>query len=134
MIDESLKAGELRVTVIATGLDGERVTAGDRGERAAQREPAAESAYVQPIRREPSPPAPAARAEAQPATRPPESLAPAQRPAAAVVPLHDAAQVDFQSPFEDEFDVPAFLRKRRPEPRSEKDEDELPVYRRRSAD
>jgi cell division protein FtsZ len=137
VIDEHMKPGELRVTVIATGLEGERATAGDRSERTARRELAGETAYVQPIRREPAP-APAVRAEAQPIAREPEPVAapPAaaapQRAAAPVVSLHDAA--DFQSPFEDEYDVPAFLRKRRAEPLKEKDADELPAFLRRTAD
>ena len=140
VIDENMKPGELRVTVIATGLEEERAKVGDRnerGERGGRREPSAESAYVQPIRREPSP-APAARAEAQApepqqeADAPPAPAAP--RPAAPVVAIHDAARADFQSPFEDEYDVPAFLRKRRVEPRNDKDEDELPAFLRRTAD
>jgi cell division protein FtsZ len=136
VIDENMKPGELRVTVIATGLEEERAKVGDRndrgGERAGRREPAAESAYVQPIRREP---APAARAEA-PTSAPqaePEP-APAPRSTAPVVAIHDAAQADFQSPFEDEYDVPAFLRKRRVEPRRDEDDDELPAFLRRTAD
>ncbi|HEU4429536.1 MAG TPA: cell division protein FtsZ [Myxococcota bacterium] len=140
VIDEHMKPGELRVTVIATGLEEERAKVGDRnerGERAGGREASAESGYVQPIRREPSP-APAARAEAQ-APAPPREPDPAPAPAAPrsaapVVAIHDAAQADFQSPFEDEYDVPAFLRKRRAEPRNEKDEDELPAFLRRTAD
>ncbi len=137
VIDEAMKPGELRVTVIATGLEGERAKASDRNERerAPRREPAAEAAFVQPIRREPQPPpAPAARAEAPVAVRQPEPEPAPQRPPAAVVPIHEAAQADFQSPFEDEYDVPAFLRKRRAEPRSEKDDEELPAFLRRTAD
>jgi cell division protein FtsZ len=134
VIDENMKPGELRVTVIATGLEGERAKIGERVQR---REPAAEPVHVQRIGREPAPPpAPAARAEAPPAARQPEPApapAPLQRPAA-VVPINEAAQADFQSPFEDEYDVPAFLRKRRAEPRSDKDEDERPAFIRRSAD
>ena len=134
VIDETMKAGELRVTVIATGLDGERAKIGDSSERSPRRE--AEKAYVQPIRRDaPPPPAPAARAEAPLIARPPEPTAPQQRAAAPVVAIHENAKSgDFVSPFEDEYDVPAFLRKRRAEPRSEKDDDELPAFLRRSAD
>jgi cell division protein FtsZ len=133
VIDEKMKPGELRVTVIATGLEGERTRVGDKPERAARREPAPEAAYVQPIRREP---APAPRAEA-PAAPPEPAAAPAppQRSAAPVVAIHEAGQAaDFVSPFEDEYDVPAFLRKRRAEPRGDKDDDELPAFLRRSAD
>jgi cell division protein FtsZ len=136
VIDEHMKPGEIRVTVIATGLEGERAKLGDRSERTPRREPAAESALVQPIRREPPP----ARAEAPSQARPAEpepAPAPAavpQRPAAPVVAIHDAAQADFVSPFEDEYDVPAFLRKRRAAPQPEKDDDELPAFLRRSAD
>jgi cell division protein FtsZ len=138
VIDESMNPGELRVTVIATGLESER-TRTDRSERerASRREPAEETTYVQPIRREPAL-APASRAEAEAPVRHSEpEAAPAAPPrnAAPVVPLHDAARAgDFVSPFEDEYDVPAFLRKRRAEPRRDEDDDELPAFLRRSAD
>jgi cell division protein FtsZ len=139
VIDEHMPPGEIRVTVIATGLEGERKGIGDRSERPA-REPETESALVQPIRREPPPPAPAPAARAEASARPAaaEPVAPppasAERPAAPVVPIHEAAQADFQSPFEDEYDVPAFLRKRRVEPRAEQDDDEVPAFLRRTAD
>jgi cell division protein FtsZ len=138
VIDEKMKPGELRVTVIATGLEGERSKLGDRGERERERqrrEPPAESANVQPIGRDPAPaPAASPRAELQPLARQPQPAPAVQRAAAPVVSIHEAAQVDFQSPFDDEYDVPAFLRKRRAEPRSDKDEEELPAFLRRSAD
>jgi cell division protein FtsZ len=138
VIDEKMKPGELRVTVIATGLEGERSKLGDRGERERERqrrEPPAESANVQPIGRDPAPaPAAGPRAELQPLARQPQPAPAVQRAAAPVVSIHEAAQVDFQSPFDDEYDVPAFLRKRRAEPRGDKDEEELPAFLRRSAD
>jgi cell division protein FtsZ len=138
VIDEKMKPGELRVTVIATGLEGERSKLGDRGERERERqrrEPPAESANVQPIGRDPAPaPAAGPRAELQPLARQPQPAPAVQRAAAPVVSIHEAAQVEFQSPFDDEYDVPAFLRKRRAEPRSDKDEEELPAFLRRSAD
>jgi cell division protein FtsZ len=139
VIDEAMKPGEMRVTVIATGLEGERSKLGDRNERERERqrrEPPAEPVHVQPIGREPAS-APVPRAELKPVASPPQATSAtpaAQRPAASVVPIHEAAQVDFQSPFEDEYDVPAFLRKRRAEPRGDKEDDELPAFLRRSAD
>jgi cell division protein FtsZ len=138
VIDEKMKPGELRVTVIATGLEGERSKLGDRGERERERqrrEPPAESENVKPIGRDPAPaPATSPRAELQPLARQPQPAPAVQRAAAPVVSIHEAAQVDFQSPFDDEYDVPAFLRKRRAEPRGDKDEEELPAFLRRSAD
>ncbi len=130
VIDETMKPGEIRVTVIATGLDDGRARVGsDRGSRAASAP--VETVSVQPIRREApaDSPAPAARAE-RPEHAP---VAAARREAAPVVPIGDAAApAEFVSPFEDEYDVPAFLRRRRQEP---KDEDkELPAFLRRSAD
>jgi cell division protein FtsZ len=128
VIDETMKPGELRVTVIATGLGDERATKGT--ERAARASSApSETAYVQAIRREAplaAPPAASAR-EAEPA--PPARQTP-------VVAIHDpAAAPEFVSPYEDEYDVPAFLRRRRPDPKDDDVEKrELPAFLRRSAD
>jgi cell division protein FtsZ len=138
VIDETMKPGEIRVTVIATGLEDERARQGaDRHERGARTSaPAPETAYVQPIRREaPAAPPPAASArEAAPAPAPAaQPAAPPQR-TAPVVAIHEtAAAPEFVSPYEDEYDVPAFLRRRRPEPKDD-EERELPAFLRRSAD
>jgi cell division protein FtsZ len=101
VIDEALKEGEVRVTVIATGLDGGRdqraprwesggsAGGGPRWERSAPSAPAPAPAAA-------APPAPEAHVEAVCETPPvPQELTP-----------------DFLSPFEDELDVPAFLRRR----------------------
>jgi cell division protein FtsZ len=138
VIDETMKPGELRVTVIATGLQGDHARVGsERSEREVRARAPAESVYAQPIRRE-QPPAPAARAEAPASARNVEAApAPVQRPVAPVAHIHEAAHApEFVSPFEDEYDVPAFLRKRRAtaEPRGKDEDEELPAFLRRSAD
>jgi cell division protein FtsZ len=125
VIDETVTPGEIRVTVIATGLDDDRVRMGDRDrdavrERAPSRERERERgsvAELRPLRREaPAPPPAAAREAAPPATAPaPE------------------ATEEFVSPYEDELDIPTFLRRRREEAASE-DDREVPAFLRRSAD
>jgi cell division protein FtsZ len=96
VIDEGMPEGEMRVTVIATGL-------GDSRMRRRVPEAAAEArSNVMPLRREPA-------------------RDPRQR-----------AGDDFVSPFEDELDVPTFIR-RGGHPESE-DEAEKPAFLRRSAD
>ena len=141
VIDETMKPGELRVTVIATGLQGDLARVGsERSEREVRPRAAAESVYAQPIRREQPALAPAPRAEAPASARHVEAApapVPVQRPPAPVVQIHEAAQAaEFVSPFEDEYDVPAFLRKRRAtaEPRGKDEDEELPAFLRRSAD
>ena len=135
VIDETMKPGEIRVTVIATGLEGDRkVAAPDRSERAPRSAPASESVTVQPIRREPAAAPAAPRAECVLQAEVEEAPAPPPRASAPVVPIHDAAQPEFVSPFEDEYDVPAFLRKRRAAPAPSTDDDELPAFLRKTAD
>ena len=132
VIDEKAAPGEIRVTVIATGLDDERVRVGDRDrERDRQRErdrtPERGSvAELRPLRREAPaaapPPAAAREAAAPPAeTRSGRGAAP------------EPASDGFVSPFEDELDVPTFLRRRREEATQE-DDREVPAFLRRSAD
>jgi cell division protein FtsZ len=133
VIDEKMPAGELRVTVIATGLEDDRARMGDRDhERERERErgrPERERerdrererggvAEVRHLRREPAPaaPPPAARTAGQSAEAAP-----------------DPKPEEFVSPFEDELDVPTFLRRRREEAASE-DDREVPAFLRRSAD
>jgi cell division protein FtsZ len=121
VIDEGVKDGEIRVTVIATGLEDDR----DRRGRDVRREGAA----VTPLRRE----APSYE------DRPP-AMARGRGPVQGELPdLPRAAEPtreEFVSPFEDELDVPTFLRRgRREEPRVEEDDDrDLPAFLRRSAD
>jgi cell division protein FtsZ len=115
VIDEGMPEGEMRVTVIATGLDGARMR---------RREPdlATERSNVMPLRRE-GPPAAAG----------------AERPTAAEGQLdlgggRDPRRRgdDFVSPFEDELDVPTFIR-RGGHPETD-GEAQKPAFLRRSAD
>jgi cell division protein FtsZ len=127
VIDDKAAPGEIRVTVIATGLDGDRIRVGDR-DRERERERPSERgsvAEVRQLRREApaaAPPPAAARGE----QAPPAAEA---RPARAGEPAGDG----FVSPFEDELDIPTFLRRRREEAVSE-DDREVPAFLRRSAD
>jgi cell division protein FtsZ len=125
VIDENVPPGEIRVTVIATGLDDDRARMGDRDrERERDRAPSRERerergsvAELRPLRREAPAPPPAAAREAAPATG-----------AAAPQPAEE-----FVSPFEDELDIPTFLRRRREEAAPD-DDREVPAFLRRSAD
>ena len=121
VIDEAME-GEVRVTVIATGLDDGRIGRGrDRHDRTPT-ERSSEFGKVTPLRREPV-----------------ESRANRHRRRARVrgacarEPQKEPVQEKldgFDSPFEDEFDEPAFLRKRR----GDEGNRELPAFLRRSAD
>jgi cell division protein FtsZ len=126
VIDSSMPAGEIRVTVIATGLDGGQPggrQSRDRLERVVER--AEPLASVRPLRPEPrSEPAPAARM-APPLER---RTAPAQPPTQSRS-APPSAEKDWVSPFEDELDEPAFLRRER-----DGGERELPTFLRRQAD
>ncbi len=130
VIDETVPEGEIRVTVIATGLDDGRVRVGERtpGE--------ANVAELRPL--EAPAPAPAA---FEPVSPPPAAVGLEETTGLVVdppQPIADevAAPVEFVSPFEeDELDVPTFLRKRRRDGITEEDEDrEAPAFLRRSAD
>jgi cell division protein FtsZ len=106
VIDEDMPEGEMRVTVIATGLDEER-------RRRATPPAEAERTTVEVGRaphREPVP-VHTQSAEAAPATG---DLAVAGQNAMDPHEMAAQAVADFASPFEDELDTPAFLR-RRPE-------------------
>lgn len=124
VIDEEVPEGEIRVTVIATGLDG--------GQRRAARPDWETPAHsnVTPLRREPEP--------GRDAPAYPQSGASSPPPPAAAGPPRERERgpersPDWVSPFEDELDVPTFLRRGQSEP--ERDEDpELPAFLRRSAD
>jgi cell division protein FtsZ len=125
VIDERMEqAGEMRVTVIATGLDDGRI---GRGREREERE---FTPNVRPIRRDEGARAPA-----------PVAVEPVAEADVAVEvedwsgELAPAAPRDesFASPFDDEFDTPAFIRKRagRSEPAPDR---ETPAFLRRSAD
>ena len=104
VIDETLKDGELRVTVIATGLDGGRA---DRPPRWDGTDPTVRNARFDREAPAPMPMAPPSAAP-QPSASPFAEADPTAAPQAAAA---DPAG-DFLSPFEDELDVPAFLRRR----------------------
>jgi len=128
VIDERLNAGELRVTVIATGLNDGRVRRGrddefdrPRGWSSEASEGSVEIANVRPLRIAEG--APSAQAGG------PEPVAAADLAAAGL----GTEAGEFVSPFEDEYDVPAFLRKAGSE-RTRSEDLEVPTFRRRSAD
>ena len=123
VIDDEAPQGEVRVTVIATGLDdgrGRHI----RDEEPAQREPLVRSVESQaPAAVEVLPP-PAA-----------EEEVPIQAELATALPSAEelGKDEDFVSPFEDELDVPTFLRRNKKESKSEENR-EIPAFLRRSAD
>jgi len=100
VLDEGLPEGELRVTVIATGLDdgqpGRRAPREDPWERRDRPHEEAPASAVRPLRPEPADPAP-------PAAR--------QRDLGLERERGERQSGDWVSPFEDELDVPAFLRR-----------------------
>jgi cell division protein FtsZ len=145
VIDEKMPEGEMRVTVIATGLDDARMRRGrDRDLETSER------GNVTPLRREGSlfdrlpaserserPVAPRAeraeRTERAPVAPRVERSDRADR--RALEPIESeplGARADLISPFEeDELDVPTFLRRGG---QAEEDEQEEPAFLRRSAD
>jgi cell division protein FtsZ len=113
VIDEDMLEGEMRVTVIATGLNDERARRAPAPERdrtrieverapAAQREPV--PVHTQPAEMASPPPIP----DAEPVAIEGGPLNEAAMNAAEMA----QAGPDFASPFEDELDTPAFLRRR----------------------
>jgi hypothetical protein len=123
VIDESMPAGEMRVTVIATGLDDKRVRRGIGNEIGFTA-----SHNVTPLRLEP---VQSAQPQPSPAA---ENIAEPSRAGSAETPLLelDGGGSEFVSPFEDELDVPTFLRARNKA--ENEDEAEEPAFLRRSAD
>jgi cell division protein FtsZ len=138
VIDETIPEGEMRVTVIATGLDGDRTRRGRDRELRAQ-----ELGNVTPLRREPAPVerAPVSASAPPPAPadweRPARCERSAPEPASMLEPPAREAKPaidEWMSPFEDELDVPTFIRKGgRASDDEEEDRDE-PAFLRRSAD
>jgi len=112
VIDEDMPVGELRVTVIATGLDD-----GRRRQRDLDTDTPPEFDSDRPLFTggfdAPSPGA----------------MASAEDSGAKVVQLE--VDSSWESPFEDEFDVPTFIRNKK---HSENEDRELPAFLRRSAD
>jgi cell division protein FtsZ len=133
VIDESMPEGEMRVTVIATGLDDRRVRRGRSSDLELDT-----GANVTRIRPEPAPlPVEAVESESAPAAR--SDAAPTQgefrelaEPPLLSLEGGGSGSDDFVSPFEDELDVPTFLRRGG---HAESDEEaEEPAFLRRSAD
>jgi len=125
VIDDEIPEGEVRVTVIATGLEDDRPRRGiDRGERSRAADP---PRIVEMPRREAPAHAPAMTAE-EIADLPIEAEQPRAETAG------DGWPVD--SPFEDELDVPTFLRNRGRTAIDDEEEDAFvdPAFLRRSAD
>jgi cell division protein FtsZ len=131
VIDDKVAPGEIRVTVIATGLEDDRARVGDRDrDREREKDRGRERdrgsvAELRPLRRE------------APAAAPPPAARETAPPQAAAAPKSGAEPPekgeDFVSPFEDELDIPTFLRRRREEASAE-DDREVPAFLRRSAD
>jgi len=131
VIDEKAAPGEIRVTVIATGLDDERLRMGDRdrqreASRDRERDRTSERGSVAEVRQ--------LRREA-PAASPPPAARGDQAPAAEAKPgrAPEPEGAGFVSPFEDELDIPTFLRRRKEDAPTEEDR-EVPAFLRRSAD
>jgi cell division protein FtsZ len=128
VVDDKTPEGELRVTVIATGLDDGREWRGrDVGHA---REVPVQN--VRPLRPEP----PAVEAPAPPpAQHAPENAPAASRPSEEAAPMssHELAteMSGIVSPFEeDELDVPAFIRRRQ----DDEDDRDIPAFLRRAQD
>lgn len=130
VVDDRLPEGELRVTVIATGLAGSPDRRASEPRRAAPQ--THEAGKVHPLRPQ----------SAEGSGAPPAATAGSADDG---VPLLDASHTEglsgeFASPFEDELDVPAFLRKRgdganpqAPDGPAE-DDTETPAFFRRALD
>jgi cell division protein FtsZ len=125
VLDESIPPGELRVTVIATGLDD---PPGARGSRWQEPEPTREFVPPPAVHARDTPAsAPVAEAQPEPMHAPPEPSQVAEETVTEFEPeletelmptedlLRELGGTDFISPFEeeDEFDVPAFLRNKK---------------------
>jgi cell division protein FtsZ len=110
VIDDQMPAGEMRVTVIATGLDDSRVRRSpDIGQRTESH------ANVTPLRLESSSTPsqvetlPAASRDSQPTQAEFREIAPSQTP---INPEPESEHgTDWVSPFDDELDIPTFLRR-----------------------
>jgi cell division protein FtsZ len=128
VVDERLPEGEVRVTVIATGLDDGRM----RRDRTRNSEsPVDEFANVRPLRREPAAVAEPGPAAAERRVEPaPPPAAPERQPAPETE--WPKSPEDWLSPFEDELDVPTFIRRSTEKGKTE--DRERPTFLRRSAD
>jgi cell division protein FtsZ len=140
VIDETMQEGEIRVTVIATGLEDMHAR-GDRDPRGT-RNLSRQTEYremdnVMSLRAES--PAPELRPVAEQQREAPRAEAPQPAPPPAPEPESvgmsaeemAATGAEFASPFEDEYETPAFLRRRGLE---EDEEQEVPTFMRRAQD
>jgi len=119
------------VTVIATGLDDERMRRGRDSDV-----PVDDRGKVMRLRREPAPvertpisaerPERSERAPAPPQPEQPSMLEP--------LPESNPRSEDWVSPFEDELDVPTFLRRGGAQDDEEDEDRDRPAFLRRSAD
>jgi cell division protein FtsZ len=124
VIDDAIPEGEMRVTVIATGLDQARRRANIPDEASSE-----SPANVTPLRRdEGSEPAPIS---AEQAVVPTPQQTTMQLPEAQATP---ASSAEWISPFEDELDVPTFIRKGQSTSEDDEDDRDTPAFLRRSAD
>jgi len=123
VIDDEAPKGEIRVTVIATGLDD------GRGRLIRDEEPVRELPHLRSVESQ----APAA-VEVMPPPAAQKEI-PVQAELATSLPSAEelAKNEEFVSPFEDELDVPTFLRRNKKDGKSEENR-ELPAFLRRSAD
>ncbi|MBW2417049.1 MAG: cell division protein FtsZ [Deltaproteobacteria bacterium] len=144
VIDETMAEGEIRVTVIATGLEDMHAR-GDRDPRGtrSQERPSEyrDLGNVMSLNAERS--APELRPVAEQQVEAPQAEAP--QPPAQPTPAPERESVgmsaeemaatgaEFASPFEDEYETPAFLR-RRGVSDEEEDEREVPTFMRRAQD
>ncbi len=111
VVDDEMTKGEMRVTVIATGLDHDRVR------RSPEIEEGTDShGNVTPLRPEPSvaytpaaSPPPAAARDSSPTQSEFRELSPSQTPLKQEP--EKGAGEDWVSPFDDELDIPTFLRR-----------------------
>jgi hypothetical protein len=156
VIDETLGEDELRVTVIATGLDNQEARHTPPQPRRRIQDPVAEIEHeramvdapnftpqntpnVTPIRQDPSAPAPAMSADSggDQATRPQHQQQVAAAGGQQNLQMGQNAQdmansgLGFESPFEDELDTPAFLRKRSGGAEGEPSDRDVPDFMRR---
>jgi cell division protein FtsZ len=130
VIDESMPEGEMRVTVIATGLVDERVRRGRDGSSSRDSARGRDSrsddrGNVTPIRPH-SEPAPISASEPR-----------APQQGSLIDPAPERSRpspAEWMSPFEDELDVPTFLRRGGKTESDDEDEREKPAFLRRSAD
>ena len=130
VIDEDMPEGEMRVTVIATGLESEGLRPG-RGRDV----PVEDIANVTPLRREPvaeRAPVSAEWDDRGHGTEQPSMLPPEPQPAEPRASAAGSSGDEWMSPFEDELDVPTFLRRRGGE--DDEEDRETPAFLRRSAD